>query len=650
MIVGTAGHIDHGKTSLIRRLTGKDTDRLPEEKRRGISIELGYAYLPTAETDTSGEPDVMGFVDVPGHERFVHTMVSGATGIDYALLVVAADDGPMPQTLEHLEILRLLGVHQGAVVLTKIDAVDQAVGDAAVAAIAAAVADQPASRWPLFPVSSVTGDGIDALRAHLMEKAAAVDRGPADGHFRLAVDRAFTLSGIGTIVTGTAHAGEVRVGDEVCVVVAGTDRRMTARVRSLHAQDRDSRVGRSGQRLALALVGVAIEDVPRGAWINGSELTASSQRFDVLLTASAQHDRILPSGLEVHLHHGALDTLARLYPLEGDRIGRGESCLASIVVPKALSICVGDRIVIRDSQAQATLAGARVLDTTPPSRGKRTPQRLAVLKALDEAPGASALAALVGQGPVVQARWQQAWNLRAERAQQWINEAQLVCAAGMVFDPGHWQAFSDRVVLAVDETHVREPEMPGLELNRGRRVAAPQLEIDAFSELVDRLVSRGQLVRKGAFLARPSHKAELSPPERHLWASLSPLLDASPYNPPRVRDIAKVVNIPEAEIRANLRRVARVGEVTLVALDHFFLTHRVSEMAGIAQELFDQHGAVRAADFRDRIGGGRKVAIQILEFFDRVGFTRRIRDEHVVRRPNPFEVAVMASEDPEGLG
>lgn len=648
MIVGTAGHIDHGKTSLIRRLTGKDTDRLPEEKRRGISIELGYAYLPVKEADAPGETGVMGFVDVPGHERFVHTMVSGATGIDYALLVVAADDGPMPQTLEHLEILRLLGVNDGAVVLTKIDAVDQAVGDAAVAAIADAVAGQPASRWPLFPVSSVTGDGIDALRDHLIEKAAMVDRGPTDGHFRLAVDRAFTLSGIGTIVTGTAHAGEVRVGDEVCIVVAGSDRRMTARVRSLHAQDRDSGVGRGGQRLALALVGVAIEDVPRGAWINGLELTASSPRFDVLLTASAQHDRILPSGLEVHLHHGALDTLARLYPLEADRIGPGESCFAYVVVPKGLSICVGDRIVIRDSQAQTTLAGARVLDTTPPSRGKRTPQRLAVLKALSEAPSAGALAALAGQGPVVQSRWQQAWNLRQERAQQWIDEAQLVGAAGLLFDPVHWQGFSERVVMAVDETHVREPEMPGLELNRARRVAAPQLEIDAFSELVDHVVSRGQLVRKGAFLARPSHKAELSPAERHLWASLAPLLESSPYNPPRVRDIAKVVNIPETEIRANLRRVARVGDVTLVALDHFFMTHHVSEMAAMVQDLFDRHGAVRAADFRDCIGGGRKVAIQILEFFDRVGFTRRIRDEHVVRRPNPFDVAAKVSEKPDG--
>ncbi len=635
MIVGTAGHIDHGKTSLIRRLTGKDTDRLPEEKRRGISIELGYAYLPVEGVPESAT--MIGFVDVPGHEKFVHAMVSGATGIDYALLVVAADDGPMPQTLEHLEILRLLNVRDGAVVLTKIDSVEQDVGDAAVSAIAACVAGQPAEQWPLFPVSSVTGEGLDALREHLMKKAAGFSRPRSEGHFRLAVDRAFTLPGIGTVVTGCAHAGEVRVGDDVAILAPGASAPTRARVRSLHAQDRESDRGVSGQRIALALSGVSLEDAPRGAWVNGIDLQSFVSRCDVALTLSSQHDRVLPSGIEVHVHHGAFDMLARIYPLDRERVQPGDSCFASVVLPKAISLCVGDRLVIRDSQAQLTLGGAQVLDSAPPARGKRTPQRLEVLRALrDEAPPA-ALAACAAAAPIRLTQLVQGWNLRPETVESLIAQSGLIHAAGTVFDRAQWHTFSERLVLAVQETHVREPEMPGIELNRARRVAAPQLEVEAFSYLLDQLIRDGMLVRKGAFVARPEHRAELSPAEKNLWLSLAPLLEVSPYNPPRVRDIAKEVNIPEAEIRANLRRVARVGEVTLVALDHFFITQRVAEMAAIVKELAELHGSVRAADFRDRIGGGRKVAIQILEFFDRVGYTRRIRDEHVLRHTNPFE-------------
>lgn len=631
MIIGTAGHIDHGKTSLIARLTGKNTDRLPEEKRRGISIELGYAYW------TDGN-DRVGFVDVPGHEKFVHAMVSGASGIDYALLVIAADDGPMPQTREHLDILRLLGVDRGAVVLTKIDAVEPSVGDTAVAAISELLAGQPAEHWPLFPVSSLTGEGIDSLRAHLIAQSREHQQRAQNGQFRLAVDRVFSLSGIGTIVTGTAHAGQVRVGDAIQVIVPGSANGagLSARVRSLHAQDQASDIGRAGERLALNLVGLAVEDIPRGSWINGAGLDNAAARCDVVLQVSTSHDRAIGQGLQVHLHHGSFHGLAKIYPLDYERVGPGDACLASIVLPESIAMCVGDRLILRDSQAQTTLGGAEVLDTHPPARGKRAPARLAMLASLKGQGLDQAILNLLSYSPMPISRLAAAWNMRSADIESLANSLNLPTAGGVIFHPVQWEAFCERVLLSVDETHVREPEMPGMELNRCRRVAAPQLDADAFSELSSALIGRGLLVQKGAFLARPTHKAELSSAEKNLWSSIAPLLDESPYNPPRVRDIANLVNIPEAEIRANLRRVARIGEVTLVALDHFFLTPRVAEMAQIAQEIFEQKGVVRAADFRDRIGGGRKVAIQILEFFDRIGYTRRLRDDHLIRRSNPF--------------
>lgn len=624
MIVGTAGHIDHGKTSLIRCLTGKETDRLPEEKRRGITIELGYAYLPFEE-------NVIGFVDVPGHERFIHTMVAGATGIDFALLVIAADDGPMPQTYEHLDILRLLGVEEGAIVLTKIDTVDPIFADASLKTIETVVAGGFASRWPVFPVSSVTGEGIDALRRHLqaMVRQAGGRRVTAGG-FRLAVDRAFTLTGIGTVVTGTAHSGTVSLGDEVRLSLNG----MNARVRGIHAQDRTADQGFAGQRLALNLASVGVDAVPRGSWVSANWLEASTTRCDMFYVSSNAHDRTITQGLQVHLHHGADHMMATLFPLDQERISPGGQGLVSLISSRPLFACVSDAIIVRDSQAKTTLGGGRILDVHPPARGKRNPVRLQTLNAVAHMNTSDALDAVLQMSSMQCHKLKEAWN--------WADDQMALLlggypqAGGTVFHPTTWNRHRQAVLRAVEEAHVRESEMPGLELNRCRRVACPQLEPEAFMALAESLVVQGELTRLGVFLARPGHKAELSPAEHNLWQSLAPLLQENPFNPPRVRDIAKTVNIPEPEIRANLRRVSRMGEVTLVALDHFFLTTSVAAMADIVERLAEAHQRVRASDFRDAIGGGRKVAIQILEFFDRVGYTRRVKDEHVLRRENPW--------------
>src|SRR5262245_37445779 len=254
MIVGTAGHIDHGKTSLVKALTGVDTDRLKEEKARGISIELGYAYQ--AQCDGT----VLGFVDVPGHEKFVDHMVAGATGIDFVLLVVAADDGPMPQTGEHLDIVALLGVRDGAIAMTKVDRVDSERRQRCEQEIRALVAATPLADVSIFPVSSVSGEGLDELQAHLAVRASERRARRQGAGFRLAVDRSFTLDGVGTVVTGTVFAGEVGVGDEVTITPSGR----SARVRSLHAQNRASARGSAGQRCALALAGISRSEVTRG--------------------------------------------------------------------------------------------------------------------------------------------------------------------------------------------------------------------------------------------------------------------------------------------------------------------------------------------------------------------------------------------------
>jgi selenocysteine-specific elongation factor len=640
MLIGTAGHIDHGKTSLIARLTGRNTDRLPEEQRRGISIELGYAYLPLAGGGT------LGFVDVPGHERFVHTMLAGATGIDFALLVVAADDGVMPQTEEHLEILRLLGVDHGAIALTKIDAVaDERVGEVT-AQIQRWLAGSAQERWPAFPLSSRTGAGVDALAAHLQALPAQARAGIQAQGFRLAVDRVFTLGGIGTVVTGTAHAGAVRVGDEVLIQPAAR----RARVRSVHAQDAPAESAQAGARVALNLAGLSKDEVARGDWVQAPWLANDSDRFDATLRLSARETKALGQWAPVHLHHGARDLMARVSVLDAETIAPGEERLVTVAAAAPLALCRGDRFVLRDASATRTLGGGRVLDIAPPARGKRAAPRLQMLAAVraalsSEAEDAQAEAARasLSMSAVPLAAAASAWNLELERVGAMFHELDARIAGEIAFARPQWDELRARVVQAVAATHEREPEMPGIEGQRLRRMAAPGLAADAFVALIDELLGAEQLARRGAFLALPTHRAELSRDERVKWERIKPLLMAAPFGPPRVRDIARDSGIAEADVRATLRRVARVGEVTLVALDHFFLTEAVAQMADIVSDIAATDGTARAAVFRDRIGGGRKVAIQILEFFDRVGFTRRLQDDHLLRGANPWRSGAASS-------
>jgi selenocysteine-specific elongation factor len=639
MIVGTAGHIDHGKTSLVHRLTGRNTDRLPEEIKRGISIELGYAYVALADGQ------VLGFVDVPGHEKFVHTMLAGATGIDFALLVVAADDGVMPQTDEHLDILEILGIERGAVALTKIDAVSPERIDEVRAQFGARTEGSAAADWPVFPVSSLSGAGIEALQAHLRATAAAWSTRVPAGHFRMAVDRVFTLAGIGTVVTGTVHAGMAKVGDNVVV----QPRALSARIRSIHAQDRPAQEGRAGERCALNLAGLEKAEIERGSWVQAPALANATERFDAAFSLSPREAKTLTNWTNVHLHHGTDDVMARVSVLDAEGIAPGANALVSVTTERSLMACRGDRFVLRDASARRTLGGGVVLDIAPPKRGKRAAPRIDVLRTIRDRATAEALAAMLAHEAQSVARLASGWNLCEDEARCLLEGVGARVAAGTAFAPDAWHALRTRLLGAVTATHEREPEMPGIEQNRLRRMVAPNVDMDAFAELVDELLREGCLVRRGAFLADPSHKAELAKDERVRWERIKPMLMERRFQPPRVRDIARDTGIGEAEVRALLQRVARVGEITLVAHDHFFVSEAVAEMAEIVGELSSSLGATRAAEFRDRIGTGRKLAIQILEFFDRVGYTRRVRDDHLVRRDNPWRASALAASGTEPL-
>jgi len=633
MIVGTAGHIDHGKTSLIKRLTGRDTDRLPEEIKRGISIELGYAYVPV------GDADVLGFVDVPGHERLVHTMLAGATGIDFALMVIAADDGVMPQTDEHLDILLLLGINAGVIALTKIDSVPVERLDEVRRQVADRVRNTPASNWPVFAVSSVTGDGVAALHAHLTGAATSIQRSVDSGHLRMAIDRCFTLPGVGTVVTGTVHAGRVHVGDSVSVGPTAHGA-LTARVRSIHAQDRASNIGSAGQRCALNLAGVDKDDVERGMWVQAVPLNNFADRFDAALDVSPRASKFLADSTTVHVHLGTSSAMARIAVLDATRIEPGQARLISLKLDRALALCRGGRFVIRDASAQRTLAGGVVLDVVPLGapvrRGRRAPARLKWLAALRDLSLVSAFQAWLEREPVSLPRLASGWNLRDEEVKELVAASGARVASGVALSAAHWQRLQSEILSAIEAGHKREPEMPGTEQQKLRRLIAPALDLAVFGLVIEELLNQSLLQRRGAFLALPTHTAELRKDQRVRWERIKPLLDERRFEPPRVRDIARETGIVEIEVRNLLKTVARAGDVTLVAPDHFFLTTAVAELADIAGHVAERHGAARAAEFRDQIATGRKLAIQILEFFDKVGYMRRVRDDHLVRRANPW--------------
>ncbi|MCB4366172.1 selenocysteine-specific translation elongation factor [Hydrogenophaga taeniospiralis] len=625
MIVGTAGHIDHGKTTLVRALTGVDTDRLPEEKQRGVSIELGYAFLDPPDAGPR-----IGFIDVPGHERLVHTMLAGATGIDFALLLVAADDGVMPQTLEHLAVLSLLGLNRGLVVITKCDRADPARVQAVGADIAALLADTPLAGAPVLAVSAHTGEGLADLKQHLFDAARQTGAHPhADEAFRLAIDRAFTLDGVGTVVTGTVHAGSVRVGDELRLVPGAA----TARVRSLHAQNRAVQQAHAGERCAVALVGIDKAAIERGQWLAAPAVALATERVDVALTLWHSETKPLRSGTPVHVHLGSASVLGTVAVLDPPVLEPGQSGRVQLVLRKPVGAWHGDRVVLRDASASRTLAGGRVLDPGAPVRYRRTPQRLAELDALGLATAQARLLALLAVAP-------QGLDLRRFAAAQGAplpalpdgmlrhTDAQGDFALG---DAQTGQA-GQRVREVLAAYHASHSEELGPDSARLRRLALPRLPEALWRALLARLQAAQGVSVRGAFVHLPEHGVHLSATEERLAQKVAAPLQTAGFDGAWVRDLARDAGEPEAMVRVTLARLAQRGELHQVVKDLYYPPATMARLAALARGVAGQgDGSVLAAAFRDATGLGRKRAIQILEHFDRVGLLRRVGDVHWLR-------------------
>jgi len=639
MIIGTAGHIDHGKTTLVRALTGVDTDRLPEEKKRGISIELGYAFLDTPQGER------IGFIDVPGHERLVHTMLAGASGIDYALLLVAADDGVMPQTREHLAVLSLLGIVQGAVVITKCDRAAPERLVAVRAEIAGLLAGSSLSKAPVLEVSAPTGLGLAALRELLFAEAATPQRGSGDDKaFRLAIDRAFSLDGVGTVVTGTVHAGQVRIGDELSLTP--DSRGQHARVRSLHAQNQPVTQAHAGQRCAVGLVGLAKDDVSRGQWLAAPAAALATDRLDARLRLWPAEAKALRSGTPVHVHLGARSVLGSVAILEGEALQPGGEAWVQLLLREPIGAWRGDRIVLRDGSASRTIAGGLVLDPFAPARYRRTPGRLAELVALQKATPAERLQALLTAAPLGLDLRRFA---RAEGLPQVLTPAEGALSiheaeADWTLADVAAEALAQRLLACLAEFHARQPDELGPDAARLRRLTAPRLPEPLWRALLARLRAAGRIAQRGAFVHLAAHGVQLSAVETRIAQKISPMLQQARFEGAWARDLARDAQEGEALMRATLARLAQQGDLHQVVKDLYYAGEHIATLAGTARELARQsEGQVLAAGFRDATGLGRKRAIQILEYFDRVGLLRRVGEVHKLRADSELFLASHAT-------
>ena len=626
MIVATAGHIDHGKTALVRALTGVDTDRLAEEKRRGMSIDLGFAYRP------AGEGAMLGFVDVPGHERFVRTMVAGVVGVDFVLLVVAADDGVMPQTREHAEIVDLVGISRGAVALTKIDRVDGARRAAVEAEIRELLAGTALDGAPVFALSSRTGEGVDALKDHLHAEACLAGGRQAVGHFRLAIDRVFTLSGVGIVVTGPVLSGEVAAGDRLVLSPRG----VPIRARGLRAEDRETGRSGAGHRCAvnIAATGLDRSAIRRGDWLVAPEAHAPSAHFDARVRVVGREKHVLAHWTPVHLHIGTDDVPARVAVLDGPSIAPGASGLARLVPDRPVGAMAGDRFVVRDQSARRTIAGGRVIDPHPPRRGRARPERLAMLGALETGDHSAALAGALELSPrgVDFAAFARSRNLDEARAGDVLAAADAVIAGATLIAPAHFASLRQRVIDHLQSFHARFPDRLGPDAGALARLVGGGVARELVDRAVGELVGEGTVKTRGPLVHLARFEPSLAPGHATVWKRIGPVLGAAGLAPPVVHEIAREIGGDPGQVASALRGAEAMGLVTRVGRNRFALVETVARLAAIAEALA-REGRLTPGDYRSRARIGRNFAVEMLEHFDRVGMTRREGDTRVLLKP-----------------
>ena len=613
MIITLAGHVDHGKTAIVKALTGVDTDRLAEEQARGLTIDLGFAY-----TDFDGHR--IGFVDVPGHHSFIHNMIAGVARMQHALLTVAADDGIMPQTEEHLQILQLLGLDSGTVVLNKVDSADENQLQKVETQLRDVLKQTFLRDAPIIKASAKTGSGISTLQKSLADAASRMKRVPCSRAFRLPIDRVFSRQGLGTIVTGTIYDGEVNVGDDLYLSAI----QKNVRVRRLIANGLPSQIARTGDRCGLQIAGVNTNEISRGDWLREPDTVNTSDAMTLQFELAVGFPREIKKWCHVHVYHGTAHRLGKLFLLD-ETLVHGTKGLVDISVDTPLHIAIGDRVIIRDQGLDTTIGGGTVIATTGANTRRRIPARIKHLTDISEsvnrAEPKQALITACLMNCVDGEIFRKQWNLSQTQFNAVVDRNSIQQVNNRLLAKSKLDTTRKQVTSVLDEYHSVSPSQFGLSLRQLVKKTSIDEDAVRFTLIHGRNTGLFQ-VQGGQFAVARRAEVTLSY-NKNLYDRILPLIDTQQPYP--IGDIARELRVPLRILESELKRMIKANLFVRVTEKRIFSENRLRELVDIVQTL-NKSGPFTVKQFRDRCGMGRMICIDVLEHFDKVRFTQRELD------------------------
>lgn len=625
MIIATAGHVDHGKTKLLHALTGINADRLPEEQQRGLTIDLGYAFM-AYHSPKSNQQQRLGFIDVPGHEKFLSNMLAGVGTAHHAMLIVAGDEGMMPQSYEHLTILRLLAMDSLTVVITKSDLTSVEQQQQLEATLSQLLFQYGFTQATIFHCSAHTNDGINALKQHLIELADNEQQHDNTLNFKLAIDRAFHVKGSGLVVTGTALNGQINVGDSLCLVSHSSLKKghcqpNIVRIKSIHAQGQATESATANQRVALNISGdIDKASLNRGDWLLHTAPTTIIKRITVKLTAN----HLIKHWQNIQVFHAATHTTGRIALLEDKQLALGETALAEITLDTPLCLTEQDRLLLRDPAQKINLGSAIVIDLLPPNRGKRTPQRLDYL---------NQRASLDSLNDIIAFKLQHAPQSRQQLLEQHQCHteviSQLLASNTAIEQYGDYlcydsyqQALQQHIIATLEQYHQQAQDTLGVGKDRLYRMTALNQPQVIFNAIINQLLNQQLLANTRGWLHLATHTLQLTATEQQWWQQIEQVMVADPQ-PWWIRDLASAMGENEESLRKLGYKLAQLSYVAAIVKDRYVTHQYLVKMATEVRQHTAQYQKLETAEFRNISQLGRKVAIQLLEYFDKIGFTKR---------------------------
>ncbi|SDN55938.1 selenocysteine-specific elongation factor [Desulfonauticus submarinus] len=631
IVMGTAGHIDHGKTTLIKALTGIDCDRLAEEKKRGITIELGFAYLDLPDGTR------VSIVDVPGHEKFVKNMVAGAAGIDFVLLVVAADEGIMPQTEEHLEICSLLGINRGLVVLTKVDMVDEEWLTLVKEEVQEYLKNTFLRDAPIVSVSSHTGKGLQELQQVILEQVQKIRKNRIFDVFRLPVDRVFTLHGHGTVITGTTISGKIKTGEDIEIYPKG----ILAKVRSVQVHSESKEVAQAGERTALNLQGIEKEKIDRGNVLARPGTLFPSKVWTIELHCLSTAAKPLKHRTEIHFHHGSKEILARIYLLDRDELKPGEKALAQVRFPEPMVGVFQDRFVIRSFSPLRTIGGGIVLDPMSVSLKRRSPE-IKYFKNLVNLNASQLILNVLNRQGIKGLNFDQLLILTNLRSKDLQKELQILSSKQEVFlvekdiklyvGKRVVEKLSNSLLDFLTQFHSKNELLEGITRSQLLSSWGKNYSDKLVNFLIDKLTKENKIKIENKFIKLFSHKVKVKGEKRDLLERIFKIIETSGFNPPNFKEIKDKFKLDTKELNEILALLEKEKKIVKINNNFYYAVSIAEKLKQLLLDFFAKQQEMTLADFKSITGLSRKYTIPLLEYFDRQKITMRIGDKRVLRK------------------